>query len=65
MQKVLHGALPGSAYILSALAGRAASLVGASVSWAQPWIRAALAASAAILFVSLIDFIIVTAYTLL
>lgn len=65
IQKVINGAFPGSAYLLGLLVGRLAALVSCSVSWAQPWIRAAAAASAAILTVSVLDFAIVTAYTFL
>ncbi len=65
IQKIIQGALHGGAYLLGLAAGKAASLTGASVSWSQPWIRAAFAASAAILAVSIIDFIVVTVYTLM
>ncbi len=65
IQRVIGGALPGAAYLFGLLAGRVASLFGCTVSIAQPWIRAAFAASAAILTVSIVDFIIVTIYTFL
>ncbi|MDF1538561.1 MAG: hypothetical protein P1Q69_06630 [Candidatus Thorarchaeota archaeon] len=65
IQKILQGALPGGAYLLSLTAGKVASLVGAGASWAQPWVRAAFAASAAIIMVSIIDFLVVTVFTLM
>jgi hypothetical protein len=65
IQKVINGAFPGAAYLIGLLAGRLAALVSCSLTWAQPWIRAAFAASAAILTVSVLDFAIVTAFTFL
>ncbi len=65
IQKVIQGTLPGASYLVGLLLGRVAALFGATTSLAAPWIRAAFAASAAILAVSILDFIVVTCFTFL